>query len=359
MKRLRYLHAENANKLAKSGALVAAAAAGLLGLSGCGKTTPVEFQSSPEVAALSAPLQDRVRKLLDQHCGTHAAPRLLGSDAVDAKHLRHGRDVYTARCSQCHGDTGDGGGKAAEFLHPRPRDYRKGVFKFTSTPFGARPRRDDLLRTVRVGVPGTSMPSFSLLPETDLQAVVDYVLALTRRGELEVQLAGEAEAAEEITEEVVPELIAQVLERWKEAESQEVFVANAQPQFTAQHVLAGKQAFLTKGCSKCHGEDGRGQTPENLRGDLKDQWGFPTRAADLTSGMLHGGRASLDVYRRIYSGINGTPMPAFHAALANEPDTIWNLVAYVHYVADRRRLKTIPEALPPEAIRPPTADAIP
>ena len=34
------------------------------------------------------------------------------------------------------------------------------------------------------------MPAFRLLPQSDLEAVVDYVLALTHRGELEARLRG-------------------------------------------------------------------------------------------------------------------------------------------------------------------------
>ena len=37
------------------------------------------------------------------------------------------------------------------------------------------------------------MPAFPLLPPRDLEAVVDYVLVLTRRGELESKLAEQAE----------------------------------------------------------------------------------------------------------------------------------------------------------------------
>ncbi|MBI3860542.1 MAG: cytochrome c, partial [Planctomycetia bacterium] len=119
---------------------------------------------------------------------------------------------------------------------------------------------------------------------------------------------------------------------------------SAETKFTAEQVAAGKQAFLTRGCSKCHGEDGRGQTPDNLRGDLKDVWGHITIAADLTSGLLHGGRRPEDVYRRIFNGITGTPMPSFQAALASEPETFWNLVSYVLYVSNRRRAGEIPDA---------------
>ncbi len=102
--------------------------------------------------------------------------------------------------------------------------------------------------------------------------------------------------------------------------------------------------FAIRGCAKCHGEDGRGQTPDNLRGDLKDSWGHPTRAADLTSGMVRGGQEPMDVYRRIFSGINGTPMPGFQQALASEPETTWNLVAYVLHVSHERRRGKILES---------------
>ncbi len=53
--------------------------------------------------------------------------------------------------------------------------------------------------------------------------------------------------------------------------------------------------------------------------------------------MLHGGQQPLDVYRRIYAGINGTPMPAFKEAFAETPDDIWHLTHYVLDLADKRR----------------------
>ncbi|MGA8349294.1 MAG: hypothetical protein WB773_16010, partial [Isosphaeraceae bacterium] len=69
-----------------------------------------------------------------------------------------------------------------------------------------------------------------------------------------------------------------------------------------------------------------------------------TKAADLTSGMLRGGTEPLDIYRHIDSGINGTPMPSFRDTLKGEPETIWNLVSYVLYVADIRREGSIPDS---------------
>ena len=58
--------------------------------------------------------------------------------------------------------------------------------------------------------------------------------------------------------------------------------------------------------------------------------------------MLRGGFHPIDIYRRIFAGINGTPMPSFSLLLKNEPNTLWHLVNYVEYLSDtrRRELKT-------------------
>ncbi|MBS0260852.1 MAG: c-type cytochrome [Planctomycetes bacterium] len=328
-----------------SGVLARAAVlAAVIGVSGCQRTPYVEFQPSKQAAGLPAELQAKIKKVLDTECGTVLHPKMLGNDKISTDRLLAGREVYLKRCAQCHGATGDGQGPAAEWLNPKPRDYRLGKFKFSSTPFDNRPLRSDMVRTVRNGVSGTSMPAFPLLAAKDVENVVDYVLVLTHRGELETQLAAEADASQELPDEMITELKDLVIERWAEADTKATHPLSNEPKFTIEQVIEGKKAFLSRGCSKCHGEDGRGQTADNLRGDLKDGWGHATKAADLTSGLLHGGRHPEDVYRRIYNGITGTPMPSFQTALASEPETFWNLVAYVLYVSNRRRAGEIPEA---------------
>ncbi len=306
----------------------------------CHHAEPPQFQASVAANELDPQLQQAVQAELVKWTGSFLKPKLLAAEGEISHDLARGQAVYQERCVQCHGVSGDGNGPSGRYMYPRPRDYRRGIFKFTSTPYGFRPLRDDLVRTVKQGVRGTSMPAFHLLPESDIQAVVDYVLLLTRRGELEQQLISTAETEDAVEEELVTdELIPAVLARWTEAEAAETLPATPQPRLTTEHVARGKQAFLTKGCSKCHGEDGRGQTAEN-RG--ADAWGFQTRAADLSSGMLHGGNRPLDLYRRIHNGINGTPMPSFANALKDEPDTIWDLVAYVLSVSNKRREGEIP-----------------
>lgn len=178
------------------------------------------------------------------------------------------------------------------------------------------------------------MPKFNRLPDKDVDAVVDYVMVLAQRGELEFQLALEAEAAEELDPEYLPEFIEDVSTRWMQAKSTLTQPLTPQPELTPERAKLGREAFLNKGCSKCHGDDGRGHTKDNIG---KDSWGYPTRAADLTSGMLRGGQEPIDIYRRIMNGINGTPMPGFKSAFQSEPETIWNLVAFVLETSNRRR----------------------
>ncbi|MBL8850445.1 MAG: c-type cytochrome [Planctomycetaceae bacterium] len=304
--------------------------------SGCRKAPAEEFTLSDAIRALPGELQVAARTELREHCGSFSAPKLLGNDEISVEHLRAGQAVYQQQCAQCHGTTGDGNGPVGGFLYPRPRDYRKGIFKFTSTRYGSKPLRDDLVRTVRQGVAGTAMPSFKLLPQEQLDAVIDYVLVLTHRGELEEQIAAVADADGELAPEIVDDdLVPLILSRWAEARESIITPVTPEPEFTTERALLGRTAFLEKGCSKCHGDDGRAQTAEDPT--KEDAWGNITRPADLTSGMLRGGRTPTDIYRRIHGGINGTAMPAFDQSLKDEPDTVWNMVAYVLYVTDRRR----------------------
>ena len=317
-------------------AALAWVAVGCLSASGCQRASEAQYASSAEVDSLEAPLQATVRKELDARCGTPQRPKLLGADGTDLAHLERGARVYQHYCVPCHGASGGGDGLAAEYLTPRPRDYRRGVFKFISTGYGNRPRRQDLLRTVTNGIAGTSMPSFRRLEKRDLEAVIDYVLVLTHRGELERMLAAQAANEGELTDEDAQAFAEAITEQWRAAADQELEPATKMPPFTPESVALGAEAFKKRDCFKCHGRDGRG----GLAGGIDvgvDAWGHKDPAADLTSGMLHGGQTPDDVYRRIYGGINGTPMPAFKDALAAEPDTIWHLAHYVLHLANQRR----------------------
>ncbi len=100
--------------------------------------------------------------------------------------------LYMRHCSHCHGTSGDGKGPTAEYLNPQPRDYRHGVFKFTSTnDISPRSAEMTLKRILQYGIPGTYMPSFLLLTDAELHAIVEYVRFLSLRGEYERKLVNE------------------------------------------------------------------------------------------------------------------------------------------------------------------------
>lgn len=321
--------------------VIGAALAAVAAAAGCVREPEGQFVASARVEKLEPKFRKEIGDALAERCGTPLAPKFPGAPKHDAARLALGARVYTRHCRQCHGVTGDGNGPAAAYLLPKPRDYRPGIFKFTSTVYGSKPLREDLVRTVTRGVAGTSMPSFRLLPREETDAVVEYVLALTRRGELETQLADAAEFDGQVDPRAVPGVVEALAAKWSAARGQVVFPATPMPAFSAADVAQGKEAFLTRGCSKCHGDDGRGQTKENIG---VDAWNNPTKAADLTSGMLRGGSEPLDVYRHIIAGINGTPMPAFKDALAKEPETMWKLTAFVLDLSNLRRKGGVPEA---------------
>ncbi|MEX2187512.1 MAG: c-type cytochrome [Pirellulales bacterium] len=258
-----------------------------------------------------------------------------------AEQLKLGLAVFTKRCAACHGASGDGEGAVAAYLHPRPRDYRLGIFKFTSTPYGSKPRRADLIRTILRGAKGTSMPAFAFLEEQDLQAVVDYVIMLSQRGEVEQTLLREGESFDQddpednfLPEDISP-VVSRVAEGWREAEHKLVIPLTSEPAYTEDSIAQGRTIFMTQECFKCHGTDGRGRTKEPVG---KDTWiGEDVYAADLSSGMLHGGRRPIDIYRRIYSGVNGTQMPTFASKFTDNPDSIWHLVHFIISITEGRK----------------------
>jgi len=266
----------------------------------------------------------------------------IDKPGYDPRELQLGHDVYTKQCAGCHGTTGDGNGPAGAHLNPPPRDYRNGVFKFTSTPRGSKPRREDLRRILTYGAKGTSMPAFRFLSDEEREAVIDYVQVLSARGQLEIDLI--REATDELLEEddfdpeTVSGFVTAISQSWDRAEDEIVRPVTVNPPRTAETVHDGAVAFAEFSCVKCHGPNARGSKSADVGQDI---WGRTAYPANLAMGMLHGGRRPVDIYRRIYSGINGTPMPSSkdpNGTLGETPeqrsDRIWHLVHFVTSVIE-------------------------
>ena len=72
------------------------------------------------------------------HASQHAiasntpSPESPPDEPVDPV-LARGRELFIAQCAICHGESGDGQGKFAYLMNPRPRNFLKGNFKLAST----------------------------------------------------------------------------------------------------------------------------------------------------------------------------------------------------------------------------------
>ncbi len=228
---------------------------------------------------------------------------LLASASSSEGELERGQVVYQRACAACHGREGDGQAQAATWLDPRPRDFTQGVFKFRTTMSGSNPTDDDLMRTVRRGIPGTSMPAWEgRLSEGELRAVVAWIKARSDWFDVPVE-----------PDEIIVTAM-QLAER---------------PERTEGAVRAGADVYERMQCAKCHGEDGRGN-PDN---ELEDDLGRPIVAFDFTTGVYKGGGSFEDIYRSFTTGLDGTPMPSYDASLTE--DERWELVYFVYSL--RRR----------------------
>ena len=339
--------------------------------------TPAEEGGQDEAVVYRVGAYDeesRVLSVVDAN-GQTAQLNVAEGDSVQVlgDTLQHGRNLYLRHCMHCHGVSGDGKGPTAQYFKVRPRDYRQGVIKFTSTKAGVpRPSRDDLFRIIKLGVPGTYMPSFMLLPDDEVKAISEYVRWLSMRGEMErklnvwlgldysqsavndalqdneslsnIQKGFEEQWAEEAGDQI--ERFGNELHGdWQEADDAESVVNPTIPRtpMSKESVARGREIFLGNKatCASCHGATGRGNGPSTegfndllgqpgVKSDkpgLFDIWGNIVKPRDLTTGVFRGGRRPIDVYRRIHSGIKGTPMQAFGTTLTEEE--IWDVVNYV------------------------------
>jgi mono/diheme cytochrome c family protein len=63
----------------------------------------------------------------------------------------------------------------------------------------------------------------------------------------------------------------------------------------------------------------------------------PIKPFNFREGVLKGGTRVEDVYRTFYTGLAGTPMPAFAGILNDEEN--WHLVSYIAYLMGKTNVK--------------------
>ena len=285
----------------------------------------------------SAAIRTGIEKDLVRIFGTAEDPKMPSGMGINSADLRNGRDFYRRQCLHCHGVSGDGAGTTAPFIYPRPRDYRRGVFKIRSTVGdGAKPTREDLLLTLKNGMLGSMMPSFSLFDDATLGTAVDYVIHLSMRGELEQKLVIQHEGEEEYDPDLADSTVASIVKAWQDAPGQVAGPKTSRPAPTPESIARGRELFQAQGkgtpCSACHGVYGKGDGP--YADSYQDEWNpeLKIRPADLTQGVYRGGRRPIDLWRRIHIGIPGTPMPGSAGSMSDED--IWHIVNYLQSIVE-------------------------
>jgi mono/diheme cytochrome c family protein len=209
--------------------------------------------------------------------------------------------LYERHCAFCHGSEGRGDGPAAGRLPIPPADFTSGNFKLRSTPSGAMPTDDDLLGTITRGVPGSAMPSFAALPADERNRLVASVKELSRPREGGASYFETRPARSPIR---VPR----------------------RPRATPALVARGRKLYRDLSCPSCHGEEGRGNG--GSAAELKNYAGRSLHPTDFTLGILKGGADSRQLYLRIATGLNGTPMAEYGDDVLT-PEDRWALVEYL------------------------------
>lgn len=126
---------------------------------------------NPSIRPTSAP-QDVSAPRLASPTGSGNA--YAAGDESESPMMARGRALFAKQCAICHGDQGDGQGKFAYLMNPRPRNFKQGKFKLTTTQ-NLIASDDDLLRTISRGMPGSAMPPWGHLPPADLRALVAFI----------------------------------------------------------------------------------------------------------------------------------------------------------------------------------------
>ena len=219
-----------------------------------------------------------------------------------------GRAIYEKWCASCHGDGGAGDGPAARYMLPRPRDFTAALYQVRTTASGQLPTDADLLRVIDEGVPGTAMPGWKTrLSEGDRRDVMAYLKTFSA-------------------------FFADTTQR------PEALEFGRAPRGDDAAIASGRQFYDSIGCRKCHGDLGRGDG--SSAPTLEDDFGVPMFAADLSQNWLfNGGGTVEDIYRRLRTGIDGTPMPSFSDLIEQQfltDEELWRVAQYVRSLSPER-----------------------
>jgi cytochrome c oxidase cbb3-type subunit 2 len=218
-----------------------------------------------------------------------------------------GKAVYDKWCAGCHGADGKGAGAAATYMLPRPRDFTAALYQVRTTASGQLPTDADIRYVIDEGMPGTAMPGWkTVLSDDERDQLVAYIKSFSRFFQ-------------------------------NQQDAPQVLSFGRAPGVNQMRIDSGKVYYDRIECWKCHGRAGRGDGPSAPT--QEDDTRSPIRPADLTEPWyFNGGGTVEDIYRRLRTGLDGTPMPSFSDLLQGSPpfmsdEMLWNVAHYVRSLA--------------------------
>ena len=215
--------------------------------------------------------------------------------------------TYRNFCASCHGEKGDGAGKASRYLYPKARSFIDSPIQFATAANGIA-SEDDIRKVIRKGIPNSSMSSWKILTQQQIKELVKDVLAFQREGikRKYLNLLTNDGTIDSPNEELLSNELKMQLEQLQFQRT------TSSPKWEPPNSMAagdadnGKSLYQSQNCHKCHGIDGRGSYGIDLIGEF----GFPVFARDLVTENYKYGDTATDYMRIIRLGIPGTKMPA-------------------------------------------------
>lgn len=219
-----------------------------------------------------------------------------------------GRLLYKKHCAVCHGVNGNGQGEAARLLEVKPRDFTKGQYKIKSTPSGTLPLDEDLMRSIKFGLPGTAMVPQIFLSDNEISLIVTYIKSFSSR--------------------------------FSQAKTGKAISLPPIPSFSPEQLPLGRAVYQKNQCIQCHGPEGKGD------GILAKA--LTIKPADLTQRPLKVGSTIQDIARTILTGMEDTPMPPYQFII--EGQELWSLAYYINSLG-RQPQKTSDEKMGKEIVK--------
>lgn len=253
--------------------------------------------------------------------------------------LAEGKLHYDRYCVGCHGDKGDGNGAAAVFLNPKPRNFIKAEFKFSSTRSGQLPTDADLKRTLRNGLRGSAMPAFNLLPDRSIEALIVYLKSFSPAW-------AERDPAQSIPIVEDPYRTnrdkSEAIARGEAVYHGFASCWSCHPSYVSQDKI---QEYTTKTFG--------GAPREGFRPNLSEAEGKENEEGqmiyppDFKRDFVRAGVSVDDLYRSIAAGITGSAMPTWIDSIdvpgktPNDPPVasradLWAMAYYVQCLIERR-----------------------